>query len=84
MAHCDTQFCVHHLPVWNKGAVPAIRAAMTKRGKFTQAGGSILAVSIIAGSIAGIIVREPSIGFLVGAAAGVLLLTLFWLQERGR
>lgn len=69
---------------WYKAALPAIRAPMTKRGKFTQAGGSILAVSIIAGSIAGIIVREPSIGFLVGAGAGVLLLTLFWLQERRR
>ncbi len=52
------------------------------RGKFTQAGGSILAVSIIAGTIAGLIVRQPSIGLLVGTGAGIVLLTLFWLQER--
>jgi hypothetical protein len=69
---------------WNKQAGPAIRAAMSVRGKFTQAGGSILAVSIIAGTIAGVIVREPSIGFLVGAGAGIVLLILFWLQERRR
>lgn len=57
---------------------------MSDRTKFTQAGGSILAVSIIAGTVAGTIVREPSIGFLVGAAAGLLLLVLFWLNERKR
>jgi hypothetical protein len=53
-------------------------------GKYSQAGGSILAISIIAGTVAGVIVRQPSIGFLVGTAAGVLLATLFWLNERRR
>jgi hypothetical protein len=57
---------------------------MTDRSRFTQAGGSILAISIIAGTVAGVIVRQSSIGFLVGAAAGILLLTLFWLRERRR
>jgi hypothetical protein len=54
------------------------------RGKYSQAGGSILAISIIAGTVAGIIVRQPSIGFLVGTAAGVLLALLFWLNDRRR
>jgi hypothetical protein len=57
---------------------------MTDRGRFTQAGGSILAISIISGTVAGVIVRQSSIGFLVGAGAGILLLTLFWLKERRR
>jgi uncharacterized membrane protein len=57
---------------------------MTGKARFTQAGGSILAVSIIAGTIAGVIVRQPTIGFLVGIGAGSLLLALFWLQERRR
>ena len=52
--------------------------------RYSQAGGSILALSIIAGTVAGIIVRQLSIGFLVGTGAGILLLTWFWLQERKR
>ena len=58
--------------------------AMDSRTRFTQAGGSILAVSIIAGTVAGVIVGQPSIGFLVGAGAGALLALLFWLNERRR
>jgi len=55
-----------------------------KKGKYSQAGGSILAISIIAGTVAGVIVRQPSIGFLVGTGAGVLLALLFWLNDRRR
>ena len=54
------------------------------KGRYTQAGGSILAISIIAGTVAGIIVRQPSIGFLVGTAAGILLAFLFWQHDRRR
>ncbi len=57
---------------------------MESRSKYAQAGGSILAISIIAGTVAGIIVGQPSIGFLVGTAAGGLLAFLFWLNERRR
>ena len=57
---------------------------MPDRSRYTQAGGSILAISIIAGTVAGIIVNEASIGFLVGTGAGLLLLGWFWLQERRR
>lgn len=57
---------------------------MSDRSRFTQAGGSILAISIISGTVAGVIVRQSSIGFLVGAAAGILLLALFWLRDRRR
>lgn len=55
---------------------------MDRRARYTQAGGSILAISIIAGTVAGVIVGQPSIGVLAGAAAGILLALLFWLNER--
>jgi hypothetical protein len=55
---------------------------MARRSKITQAGGSILAIAIIAGTVAGIIVGQPSIGILVGTGAGALLAVLFWLNER--
>ena len=41
---------------------------MDKSG-YKQAGGFILAASIIAGVVGGIVIGQPSIGFLVGAAA---------------
>ena len=57
---------------------------MPQRTRYTQAAGSMLAISIIAGTVAGIMVGQPSIGFLVGLGAGILLATLFWLNERRR
>jgi hypothetical protein len=57
---------------------------MEKRARYTQAGGSILAISIIAGTVGGIIVGQPSIGILAGVGAGALLAILFWLNERRR
>ena len=57
---------------------------MSQRTRFTQAAGSVLAISIIAGAVAGIIVGQPSIGFLTGTAAGLILAILFWLNERRR
>lgn len=57
---------------------------MAERRRYTQAAGSVLAISIIAGAVAGVIVGQPSIGFLVGLAAGLLVLLLFWLNERRR
>ena len=55
---------------------------MAERRRYTQAAGSVLAISIIAGAVAGVIVGQPSIGFLVGLGAGLLLVLLFWLNER--
>lgn len=55
---------------------------MKGSGRYTQAGGAILAIAIIAGAVAGTMVGQPSIGFLVGTAAGVLLAILVWLNDR--
>jgi len=50
----------------------------------TRAGGSILALSIIAGAVGGIILGQPSIGFLVGLAVGVAVAAALWLRDRTR
>jgi hypothetical protein len=55
---------------------------MKSSGRYTQAGGAILAIAIIAGVVAGKMVGQPSIGFLVGTAAGILLAILIWLNDR--
>jgi hypothetical protein len=57
---------------------------MSQRRRSTQAAGFILAISILAGAVAGAIVGQPSIGFLAGLAAGVAIALLFWLLERRR
>jgi hypothetical protein len=60
-------------------------AVMAERGvKNAQAGGFILAVSIIAGTVGGVITRQTSAGIVVGTAVGIILLILFWLMERKR
>jgi hypothetical protein len=56
---------------------------MDKSG-YKQAGGFILAASIIAGAVGGTVVGQPSIGFIVGTVAGVLLALLVWVVDRRR
>ncbi|HYI64029.1 MAG TPA: hypothetical protein VEW71_04005 [Allosphingosinicella sp.] len=48
------------------------------------AGGCLLALSILAGVVAGAVYGQPSIGFLGGAGAGLALLGLVWLIDRAR
>jgi hypothetical protein len=48
------------------------------------AGGSLLALSLVAGTVIGTLNRQPSIGFLVGLGIGVALLLLVWLLDRRR
>jgi hypothetical protein len=55
-----------------------------KKGKGSEAAGSILAISIITGVVGGTVAGQTSIGFLVGTATGILLAILFWLWERQR
>lgn len=55
---------------------------MNGYGRYRQAGGAILAIAIIVGVVAGMMVGQPSIGFLVGTAAGILLAILVWLNDR--
>jgi len=46
------------------------------------AGGALLALSLLAGTIAGIVLHQPSLGFLAGLGTGLLLLALVWLVDR--
>jgi hypothetical protein len=50
--------------------------------KNAQAGGCLLTLGILAGVIGGLYYRQPSIGFLAGTAAGLLLLLMVWLIDR--
>jgi len=46
------------------------------------AGGCLLSLSIMAGVGAGMAYHQPSIGFLAGLGAGLVLLALVWLLDR--
>ena len=52
--------------------------------KDARSGGALLAVSIVAGAVGGTIGGQPSIGFLAGLAAGLLMLGAVWLVDRRR
>lgn len=47
-----------------------------------MAGGSLLAISLLAGVVIGTAYGQPSIGFLVGLTGGTLLLLLVFLLDR--
>ncbi len=48
----------------------------------SRGGGAVIAGAIIAGVIAGIVMGQPSIGFLAGAAGGTLAAILLYLKDR--
>ena len=50
----------------------------------SRSGGSLLAVSIVAGAVGGTIGGQPSLGFLAGTAAGLIMLLAVWLVDRRR
>jgi uncharacterized membrane protein (UPF0136 family) len=49
-----------------------------------QAGGFLLALSIVAGTLIGGLRGQPSIGLLVGTAVGVAAAVALWLIDRTR
>jgi hypothetical protein len=55
-----------------------------ERAKNSQAGGFVLAACIIGGTVAGAILRQPSLGFLIGLGAGMLLAVVIWVIDRSR
>lgn len=57
---------------------------MSKGKKEPTGAGAIIAFLILAGTIGGGMLGQPSIGLLVGTGAGVLIALLLWLRERGK
>jgi hypothetical protein len=55
---------------------------MAEGRRNSRSGGVLLAFSIVAGVVGGMFAGEPSIGFLVGLAVGLLLLALVWMIDR--
>ncbi len=48
-----------------------------------QAGGVLLALSILAGAVIGTIRHEPTVGVLAGIGVGIALtITLWWIDQR--
>lgn len=57
---------------------------MSKGRKEPTGAGAIIAFLILAGTIGGGLMGQPSIGLLAGTGAGVLIALLLWLRERGK
>jgi hypothetical protein len=51
-------------------------------GRTTQAGGFVLALSILVGVVVGVVLHQSSIGFLAGLGVGALLALLIWILDR--
>lgn len=62
----------------------AKREPMTNGKKNPTGAGAIIALLILAGTIGGGLLGQPSIGLLAGAALGILIAILLWLRERGQ
>jgi hypothetical protein len=53
-------------------------------GRSTQAGGCLLALSIIIGLLFGIAMREPARGAVIGTGIGIAIALIVWLVDRRR
>ncbi|MFD1107284.1 hypothetical protein [Sphingobium olei] len=57
---------------------------MSQGKKNPTGAGAIIALLILAGTIIGGLMGQPSIGLLAGTAIGVAIALILWLRERGR
>jgi hypothetical protein len=55
---------------------------MEPTGKYSRSGGCLLAFSVVAGVVVGLIFKQPSIGFLAGSALGLTLVLAVFLLDR--
>ena len=62
-------------PLWHGGGMVRPNA---------RAGGCFLTLFILGGFVAGLAIRNPMKGVLIGTAAGAALAILVWLLDRAR
>ena len=53
-------------------------------GQEPKAGGALIAGSILAGAVIGIVAHQATIGVLAGAALGIAAALLLWWRDRRR
>jgi hypothetical protein len=57
---------------------------MASKSNAPMAGGFLLCVALLAGSLTGVFLGQPSIGFLVGAGIGLIIAIAIWLLDSRR
>ncbi|KTT72349.1 hypothetical protein NS334_09305 [Sphingomonas endophytica] len=67
---------------WRCTARRGIWRGMAPPPRTPSAGGFPIAVGALGGTAIGLYTGQPSIGFLVGLAAGVALAVLIWWRDR--
>jgi hypothetical protein len=68
---------------WRRCPKAVIGRGMTaSKPKPRQAGGVLLALGFTGGAAAGILLGEPSAGFLIGGGIGAVLALLIWWRDR--
>ena len=55
---------------------------MEDGGKLARSGGCLLAFALLAGTFVGMVLGQPSIGFLAGSALGLILVITIFLLDR--
>ncbi|TPG18608.1 hypothetical protein EAH79_00175 [Sphingomonas koreensis] len=48
----------------------------------SAAGGVLLALGLMGGSVVGLAMNQPTIGFLIGGAIGIAAAIAVWLRDR--
>lgn len=60
------------------------KPSSAQRGYTPIAGGALLSLSLIAGTVIGVIRGQPSLGFIAGLGAGLVLMLIVALIDRAR
>jgi hypothetical protein len=55
---------------------------MEDSGRLARSGGCLLAFALLAGTFVGMVLGQPSIGFLAGSALGLILVIAVFLLDR--
>ena len=55
---------------------------MPARPRSSRAAGALLALTIMGGAVAGVMLGQPSAGVLAGTGVGVAAAVLLWLRDR--